>query len=817
MRNLKRVLSMALASVMVLGLTVVGASAANFNDQAEIEHTTAAAVMSAIGVLEGNEKGDFMPDQVLTREQAAKIICYMLMGPENAEKLGVSGTKFSDVAADRWSAPYVAYCANMGILAGDGTGKFNPEGELTGHAFAKMLLVALGYDATIQNYVGNSWSINVATDAVNAGIYVDGTTMSNPMTRDEAAQMAFQTLTADMVQYENKGSVIELPGGGQIVSNPSSAKKVAVSKDAFAYDGKEDEVQQFCEKYFKDLEKVSTGANDDLGRPAVTWTYDDEDIDTVTDSADKTLVVNADAAKKGNYDGAVEKLLDKTVTANLKAVNGKTSAPSDDPQVGDVMYLYETAKDTYDVYVARYSFAIVDEIDTDVTSADEKKDVKSYITLDKNDDAKDDIKDTDFADFAYEEGDAIAVVMNEDGDKVLASYAVESVEGKVTSKAKDNSYVSIDGTKYEFAGKLDASKIELGSTYTLYTDANGYVIYTEGENAVASLDNVYYVNKVRMETSTWGGTVTFYAQVVALDGTVEEVKLAKVDGKTVTDNTNDGSNISDENVTAGLYTLKSTTKGYEATTFASNSDFTKFNADQTEIKTSTVSLTDSTHKAYIEKETVFVVITGDADDLTVKTYTGSANVKTDGGTVTVISNGNKTGTAQYVVIVDDEVSAPTDKDSVLFLASVDDVVEDGFTAVAYDLSGKKMEIVISDEGETTVNKLYTYSVNDDDVYTLENAGADTLNGKTDMEGYLTDATIDGVYNSRVSFSKDGTKYDFDASDAVIVDGRDEFKAPYDKEIYNLSRLSNATEDATTVTATLYVDDYVQVIFITGVE
>ena len=140
MRNLKRVLSMALASVMVLGLTVVGASAANFNDQAEIEHTTAAAVMNAIGVIEGNEKGDFMPDQVLTREQAAKIICYMLMGPENAEKLGVSGTKFSDVAADRWSAPYVAYCANMGILAGDGTGKFNPEGELTGHAFAKKWL-----------------------------------------------------------------------------------------------------------------------------------------------------------------------------------------------------------------------------------------------------------------------------------------------------------------------------------------------------------------------------------------------------------------------------------------------------------------------------------------------------------------------------------------------------------------------------------------------------------------------------------------------------------------------------------------------------
>ena len=35
---------------------------------------------------------------------------------------------------------------------------------------AKMLLVALGYDAKVANYVGNDWAINVAADAVNAGI-----------------------------------------------------------------------------------------------------------------------------------------------------------------------------------------------------------------------------------------------------------------------------------------------------------------------------------------------------------------------------------------------------------------------------------------------------------------------------------------------------------------------------------------------------------------------------------------------------------------------------------------------------------------------
>ena len=34
---------------------------------------------------------------------------------------------------------------------------------MTGLQFAKMLLVALGYDAKIENLVGNSWAINTAS------------------------------------------------------------------------------------------------------------------------------------------------------------------------------------------------------------------------------------------------------------------------------------------------------------------------------------------------------------------------------------------------------------------------------------------------------------------------------------------------------------------------------------------------------------------------------------------------------------------------------------------------------------------------------
>ena len=60
MRNLKRALSLALASVMLLGMMVVGSSAKgidDFTDKAEIVNQDAVAVTSAIGMFEGYEDG----------------------------------------------------------------------------------------------------------------------------------------------------------------------------------------------------------------------------------------------------------------------------------------------------------------------------------------------------------------------------------------------------------------------------------------------------------------------------------------------------------------------------------------------------------------------------------------------------------------------------------------------------------------------------------------------------------------------------------------------------------------------------------------
>ena len=219
MKNLKKVLSLVLALAMALSLMTAAfaADASDYKGYSKVTYKEAVDVMTAAGIFNGGDGNNFNPDATLNREQAAKIITYMLVGQAKADKLTATVAPYADVAANRWSAGAIAYCTNEGIIAGDGNGKFNPTDKVLGVQFAKMLLVALGYDAKVANYVGNDWAINVAADAMNAGIAPKGIVLADAMTREQAAQMAFQTLTADTVYYTNK-CCRWLTKAGQILS-----------------------------------------------------------------------------------------------------------------------------------------------------------------------------------------------------------------------------------------------------------------------------------------------------------------------------------------------------------------------------------------------------------------------------------------------------------------------------------------------------------------------------------------------------------------------------------------------------------------------
>ena len=95
MRNLKRALSLALASVMVMGLMVVG-TGASYVDVSSEQNQEAIEVLQAVGVMTGDENGNFNPDANVTRNEMA-VVMSNLMDYRVASYAGTS--PFTDVPA----------------------------------------------------------------------------------------------------------------------------------------------------------------------------------------------------------------------------------------------------------------------------------------------------------------------------------------------------------------------------------------------------------------------------------------------------------------------------------------------------------------------------------------------------------------------------------------------------------------------------------------------------------------------------------------------------------------------------------------------
>ena len=194
---MKKFLSLVLALVMVLSLGVT-AGAVSFTDDAAITKDEAVGVLSGVGIINGYEAADgtfsFAPNGNITRGAAAKIICMIKLGTKVAGILSCETAPFKDVAKDSTFAPYIAYCANEGIVGGYADGTYKPGNPVSGYAFTKMLLNALGIKG---DYEGANYGVNVALAADAAGLFkgMDADTVygANAI-REDACQLAFNAL-----------------------------------------------------------------------------------------------------------------------------------------------------------------------------------------------------------------------------------------------------------------------------------------------------------------------------------------------------------------------------------------------------------------------------------------------------------------------------------------------------------------------------------------------------------------------------------------------------------------------------------------------
>ena len=221
MKNFRKVLALVLVVATLFSFVAMTASAKEYTDADKVSYTEAVDVLSAIGILNGYPDGTFRPTNTIARHEMAKMVAVLANAGDDIADLYAGACKFADMTGDAvWAKSYVAYCNQMGIVAGRNATTFDPYGKVTGIETAKMLLCLIGFDAKAQGYVGTNWQTHVLADAKNVGLLAGFAADYNPqkaITREEAAQMMLNALQAPMVVGTVSDSIVNITNNAWLV------------------------------------------------------------------------------------------------------------------------------------------------------------------------------------------------------------------------------------------------------------------------------------------------------------------------------------------------------------------------------------------------------------------------------------------------------------------------------------------------------------------------------------------------------------------------------------------------------------------------
>ena len=803
MRNLKRALSLAMASIMVLGMMVVGAGAVSyddFSDKDKIVNDDAVSMLVELNVINGKDDGSFDPEGIVTRAEMAKMICVVLNGGKDPSLGNVSNYTYTDTVG-HWAAAYIEYCTTLGIVAGDGTGKFNPSNTVTGAEAAKMLLVALGFKSEIEGFTGANWAVNVNVRANQKGLFDElSINPSEGLTRDNAAQMVWNALDAGVVSYD----YTLITDGSSITSSPTliDNESKTLLTDKF-------KVSKLEGVIVANENATSTGTAVEKEDVTVLLLTSD-DADSKQDEGDTITLKTATAANllgksvtmfaKDWKNGAYQTVLGNPVVSSDNMI-ATISEDSDADDVKDALkdagikevskavlvqnFIRATDKDDKELTISgmadvakltgngievtvisndndnKADFVIVTKMIAGKVSAYNAKgnDGDGYITVTAlTDIAKaDQIAGAEFADVKGSEDLAKddIVLYYRVGDTFYAEKA-DSVNVTVTSTKGDdqikdgsNTYkASALSSKYDDDNNtVLTTAVEPDDEVTLYLDNFGYVVYTD---AVTAADEYMFITgsdasvKSGFESLTIKGVLSDGTEVTASVNKIDSKKLSSAfDGKT--------ESAAEAMVNNKIVTYTKTGEKYNITV----KDDTKI----TQIQKNKANLGGATANS----KTIFVI--GDKND-NYKVYTGIANVPNVTNKDAKLYCYAPSGVAKFVVALS-ATTSDGDTNGIYILGKTASAKKDGddtiYVVEAYvnDEYVAELELDNYTKGETIHRGYYkdvsTSGGNTVDWDNIKNATPDSGSAVTDFG--------DGIINN----GKGALTYDKDTT-VIIVDG-----------------------------------------------
>ncbi len=575
MRNLKRALSLGLTAAMISGLMVMGSSAASYADVTSENNVEAIEVLEAVGIMIGDENGNFNPDQNVTRNEMAVVM-------SNLMEYNVASYKdtspFTDVPS--WAEPYVAACWTNGITAGYSDTIYGGSDTVTTAQAALMLMKALGYFQYASDF-GSDWQL-ATTRQGNAIDLFNGVDsgVTQAMTRNDVAQLVLNTLRAGTVQASTDGSWTI----GDVTINNNVQYSYVTSNQTYATaiddarstsnttDANRSIVELGEQLYMGDL-KLNDNAIDDFGRPSRTWSYDGKEVGTYAKT--ELLVESYTTGVTGRemYDLLSAATINENDLARYVDGLGVDMAKTElgRNNKDDLAYTGNGAltevyldDDNDQITIATINTYLAQAVG-DYSEGKEYAPLEIYMSL-QNDRVVPHVYNVDVDDV-----EAVADVVDEQFYLVNLSFAdargledyenaavteiasPEVMENSTVTKWSDSTSkvvdkLTVDGTEYKSAVKafydedtLEAYDHDLltDMTYTLYLDQYGYVIGVDVYEG--DLKYVFITGYDRHSSNLSVSTAT--AAGIFLDGTMEELKVnVKATNENIEDYVNDADN-----------------------------------------------------------------------------------------------------------------------------------------------------------------------------------------------------------------------------------------------------------------------------------
>ena len=198
MSKFSKIVSYVLAMILAFGMFTPVMAYSVADDVKGTAFEEAAATLGALDIMIGDDKGDFRPDDTVTRAEFAKIAVHLL-GLSDVAESSKEVSKYPDVSVDHWANGYINVATAQGLIIGDDTGTFRPEDGISYQEANTILIRLLGYEKLAINkggyptgYLVQANDIGLTKKASASGV--------KGCSRGITAQLAFNALTINLME-----------------------------------------------------------------------------------------------------------------------------------------------------------------------------------------------------------------------------------------------------------------------------------------------------------------------------------------------------------------------------------------------------------------------------------------------------------------------------------------------------------------------------------------------------------------------------------------------------------------------------------------